>query len=262
MKHVGTHNGRTARIYGSCVQGASHEREGKECEDSWAGEVLPDNGSIRALIAVSDGLGSALYAKLGSSIAVSSALSHLEANRGAVFEAACHARSELYCIAQDLGISPRDLACTLIVAELTPERAAVAHIGDGIVIGKAEDSDEYLLISGPGPSEYVNEVIPLTADDSIDSIRCTEVTGITVLATATDGCQGALSTRKDGNIELFTPFVSPLFTYFTRTPLPDVGSSDLQTLLSGGKVQMVSDDDKTLVIAVITKETGDNVLVT
>ncbi|MBN1167054.1 MAG: protein phosphatase 2C domain-containing protein [Methanospirillaceae archaeon] len=259
MKQECTHNGKTVRIYGSCVQGASHEREGKECEDSWIGEVLPDTESLRALIAVSDGLGSAMYAKLGSSIAVSSALSHLEANRGAVFEAACHARSELFRVAEDLGISPRDLACTLIVADVTPKKASVAHIGDGIVIGKEGDTGEYLLISGPGPSEYVNEVIPLTADDSIDSIRCTEVMGISVLAVATDGCQGALSTRKDGGLEIFYPFVAPLFTYFTRTPFPDTGSSDLDTLLSGEKVKMVSDDDKTLVIAVISEEADDRV---
>ncbi len=236
------------RIYGACVTGVSHIRDKEGCEDAWKAELVTDLGSKRAVIAISDGLGSANDAKQGSQIAVTAAIAFLTKNPGKVFEAVCFARQELVLCAEDLVLALRDLACTLVVAELTQESISLAHIGDGVVIGQESKSGTLLLLSGPGPSEYINEVIPLTAENSIDHIRCREESGINIFVMATDGCQGALFTRKDGEICPFEPFLRPLFTYFTPDITEDIGSAALNGLLSSEKMKMISDDDKTMVL--------------
>jgi len=246
------HDSGKTLIYGACVAGLSHIRTGEECQDSWKAEVIQDMGSKRAVIAISDGLGSALYAKKGSHIAVTAAISYLADNPGNVFDTVCYARQELIRHAQDLVITPSDLACTLIVVELTQERVLIAHIGDGVVIGHEKESGAIILLSDPEPSEYINEVVPLTADDSVEHIRYKEERGINTIVAVTDGCQGALLIREAGQLCPFEPFIRPLFEYFSHEMTDDTGSRALYGLLNSDKMKSVSDDDKTLVIAVVS----------
>lgn len=252
MMYSDRHDSRKIRVFGACVTGLSHIRTGEECQDAWKTEVIPDLGSGRAVIALSDGLGSALHAKKGSHIAVTAAISYLTENPGNVLDTVCYARQELIRQAQDLAITPGDLACTLVVIELTEERVLLAHVGDGVVIGRENESGPIILLSDPGPSEYINEVIPLTAVDSINHIRYREKRGINTLVAVTDGCQGALLIREAGQLCPFEPFIRPLFEYYTHDMTEDMGTSALYGLLNSDKMKTISDDDKTMVIAVIS----------
>ena len=89
------------------------------------------------------------------------------------------------------------LASTLIVVAVQGTTVCVAHIGDGGVVGLTDSG--LLLLSGPGDSEYANEVEPLTSDGWDAAVRYSRVhEDVRALAVFTDGCQRAGFRRTAG----------------------------------------------------------------
>ncbi len=213
------------------------------------------------VIAVADGLGSAARGDAGASLAVASAFrscmtalgSGSDGGRGlaeVVRSAATHAREELEKHAQDQSYNLRDLGCTLIVAIAMARQFAVAHIGDGAVVGEIDGV--LSLISGPGESEYTNEVVPLTSKDWHSSLRIAAgESSIRGIAVFTDGCQRAAFCKEGDNLVPFAGFFSPVFNYARAVSDAAAGATEVAELLASAKLSEHSDDDKTLVVGVI-----------
>src|SRR5439155_18174511 len=122
--------------------------------------------------------------------------------------AARDALEKLAC-AEDYPLA--DLACTLIVA-IAADGVCIAHVGDGAAVGWC--NGEAYVLSPPAPTEYVNEVDPLTSDDWIDHIRpvvCAD--GVDAIGLFTDGCQHAALRRDNGHHRAHGGFFGPLFAY-------------------------------------------------
>lgn len=237
-------------ILGASVTGDAHVRAGLGCQDAFRSVVA--NG--RLVVAVADGLGSAPRSEVGAAaaseaaVARASALADQDPARAAV-EAIVAARETLECLAHEEAVDLADLACTLIVA-VAANRIGIAHVGDGAVVG--ESGGEPYVLSPPAPTEYVNEVDALTSDDWVDQVRtvvCLE--DIDALGLFTDGCQHAAVRRCNGTLRAHAGFFAPLFAFARSGVTAEDGSLALAELLDGPKMREHSDDDKTLVLALL-----------
>ena len=237
-----------ARVLGASVPGAAHVRRGEGCQDAHAVRVTADGWLV---VAVADGMGSAVWAALGARAATLAAASATAAFVGAAPDAplphvvahglAC-ARTALVAIGGTLG----DLACTLSVTAVSPAReSCVAHIGDGAVV---VESDGLQVLSLPAPSEYLEVTDPLTALDWHRRVRVSEVVrDVRAVLAFTDGLQHAALTARG---EPGEAFLAPLIDFARSSDDEGLASEELAALLAGPKVGEHSDDDKTLVIAV------------
>lgn len=231
---------------GASVAGASHLLRGTPCQDAFAIEA--SDGAL--VIAVADGLGSVCRSELGAKAAVEAAvdaaLDHVECPpEHAAFEGLVAGRGALERVGRCGRIA--DVACTLMVV-VASERIGTAHVGDGAIVGARDGC--FGVLSPPGASEYVNEVDSLAADDWFDHVRCTAgVAGIDAVAVFTDGLQHATLRRDAGRLTAYDGFFSPVFSFLREAP--DDAEDRLRRLLAGPKISEHSDDDKTLVLALL-----------
>jgi Protein phosphatase 2C len=247
-------------ILGASVIGPYHVQQSIPCQDACAFEVLPSGLSI---IAVADGAGSAARSEMGAKIAVERAVQSLKETMDkdgqdvnleiAIKHAVSSVRKALEIKASECQWELRDLACTIIVVALMRDSVAVAHIGDGAVVAKT--CLGLKLLSGPEISEYANETSFLTNKDWDTALRISKVVPeILGVAVFTDGCQRAALLKTEQGFQPYDRFLEPLFSYVREVTDPQVGEQDIKNLLSSKKVCDNSEDDKTLVMAILNTE--------
>ena len=237
-------------ILAASVIGQAHVRRGVPCQDAF--RTLVGEGAM--VVAVADGLGSASHSHLGAAVAseaaATRAMEHADGDTSrAAVEGIVAGREALEELAAVEGCELTDLACTLIVA-VAAERLAVAHIGDGAAIALC--GDEPYVVSPPGPSEYVNETDSLASDGWIDHVRvvcCMD--GVEAFGVFTDGCQHAALRKENGGLRAHSGFFAPLFSFARSGITAEKGDLALGELLGGAKMAEHSDDDKTLVLALL-----------
>jgi len=244
-------------VYGSSVRGPSHRENGLPCQDAFAFKVIDTS---RGVIVVADGLGSARLAETGASLVVEAAVEYWCAEQPpdpkfGVRAALTAARTALIAKAAELQCALHDLATTLMVVCFDHETVTVAHIGDGAVVCQTALGIE--LLSGPGASEYTNEVDPLTSDSWAELIRIDQMSGARAVAAFTDGCQRAGLRRIMKRPEPVAEFFEPLFKFVAELEPGQDGDSEIRELLECEKFQVNSEDDKTLVIATLTGRVDD-----
>lgn len=251
----------TPYFFGASVIGPLHVQLAMPCQDSLAFKTIDEDFAVAA---IADGLGSASKADLGADLAVKIAVESVERAIKAAPEsvdienlakdAAIAARRALEKRAETEQCSLRDLACTLLVAITLKDAVAAAHIGDGALV---IDTDSGLhLSSGPGESEYANEVTPLTSRDWEKSLKSTPaVCGVNGIALFTDGCQRAGLKKADNGYTPFEGFFRPLFTYAAQIDDLEQANQDIHDLLASDKLSEHSEDDKTLILGILPKGT-------
>ena len=159
---------------------------------------LPNNMGIVA--AVSDGAGSAPLAHIGSRTAARQAITKAwrtaakQGNQpdpaGCVQLAVKAARNALEATAAVQGNPLDHYHTTLIVAVMTKEEAAVAHVGDGASIVLHQGLHRMLTI--PARGEYANETFFITMEEYKELTAANAVQNPTQLILFTDGVQNEL----------------------------------------------------------------------
>jgi hypothetical protein len=247
-------------VFGASVVGPLHVQKSIPCQDACAFESLPPESAV---IAVADGLGSASRSDIGATEAVRVAVQtakemilgqQIEESKlgGVVRAAVASARKAIEDKAIEEQCSVRDLACTIIVVAIRGDSMTVAHIGDGAVV--ASTVDGLRIISPPGESEYANEVVPLTSKDWEESLRIVPlVTGVQCLGVFTDGCQRAALRKSADGLQPFDRFLGPIFSFAQELEDLAEGEEEIRALLSSQKICDNSEDDKTLILAVVKK---------
>lgn len=240
-------------VFGGSVRGPDHEREHLPCQDAWARGPAGTRGVALCLC---DGAGSASHAEVGAKVvsaAVVEALRDLHAEEptalAEALRAACVAGQQaLVRAAAEVAVSPAALACTLVAVVSTGDLVAVAHLGDGAVIGQQAGSGELVVLSGPDRGEYVNETWFVTSASWEARLRVTVFTGVDALCVVTDGCQDACLVRGDAAAP-FAPFFAPIFAFAAEADDADLASGEVIQLLDGAALRGSSGDDKTLAVA-------------
>jgi hypothetical protein len=222
------------------------------------------------VIAVADGLGTAPRSDEGAAIIVGAAVDSAVAARAeepadhdldlehVVRLGAFAARAAVEDHADEFGIPLSDLASTLVFVAVGGSAVCAAQVGDGAVV--AETSGGLTLVSGPNHGEYINEVTPLTAGTWLEELRVSPVLdAVRALAVFTDGCERAALRRDHGTAGDIIPhrgFFNPLFEFGRSVIGEAAAESELCGLLAGSKMAESSDDDKTLVLAILDRPPG------
>ncbi len=246
------------RVIGASEQGTSHLQHGLPCQDAYAWQVIGDH----LIIAVADGLGSAARAEQASKALVEEVL-HLFAAKqpallqddtpennheeilGSIFFAARALLEQIATIEKE---PLKDYASTLLVAILHPNGFIAGQIGDGAMVAKLAD-DSLILVNTPQQGEFINETIPITADNALDALTVVTYQGeIKAFSVFSDGLQNLALDMS--NQMPYAPFFTPLFKIASDVSLDsDYTSEQLAGFLQSERICQRTDDDKTLVLA-------------
>ena len=234
-------------------QGTSHLKDGTPNQDNVVVAVLPAGrlGPV-AIMAVSDGAGSASHSQHGSRAAcvagVASLTRRLNRNpaiavkehllRSALKRAVRNARQSVTAAAQSRAGRPRamnlsEYACTVMLTLTSARLVGVAHVGDGCVV--AGDGEAWRLLSEPDNGEFANETRFLTNPQNWPRVTVSAAPDITCLAVVTDGLQNVALSRGSAPYERFW---TPLYRALNRA-----SSSSPDTVLEA-MLQKVADANK------------------
>jgi hypothetical protein len=244
----------TWRVAAASVQGVSHLKTGKPCQDAHLWRVL-ENGVL--LAAVADGAGSAAFSALGAQVATTAALDKLqrqfatalptdEAAWRESFTAALQtAREAVEQAAQAIAQTPRELACTLIIVAVTAELAAAVQVGDGAaVIGVSDGA--IVALTKPQSGEYINETTFLVSADYLSATQFAFWQGHAQhVAVFSDGLQMLALKLPAG--EPHAPFFAPLFRFIENAEKD--APEQLAAFLRSPRITARADDDLTLLLA-------------
>ena len=232
-------------VFGS-VQGTSHVQSGKPCQDYCAGTIV----GTTAVAAAADGAGSAELSHLGSKAAIERFMevAALEAvpTREQLETWVDTARDRVLQEAAANDATPRQLACTFLVAIIGDGWAAFAQIGDGIIV--FDGPGGYELAFWPDNGEYANTTRFLTEDDYRANLRIEIIERqVTELAVLTDGLQ--MLALDFAQAKVHDRFFAPLFRTVRNGPDVETLRRSLLEFMDSQRVNDRTDDDKTLLLA-------------
>ena len=140
----------------------------------------------------------------------------------------------------------QDYATTLLVTAVSGDWIAAAHIGDGAIV--LDGAGGMRAATLPEHGEYLNETAFLTSDDYRERARTVVLphNGTRGIALLTDGLEALALDLAAG--EPHPPFFAPLFRFAAE---PDATEEELATFLGSARVCARTDDDKTLLLAVL-----------
>jgi hypothetical protein len=240
--------------------GTSHLRAGKGCDDYGGCALVRGPTADTLILVVSDGAGSAEHSSLGSRLAtltfVKRASEYLRSGgdvslltKQTALEWLDAVRDRIFRAAELLGGSPRDLAATLVGCLVTPHHTACVHVGDGGIVIRLANSNEWQVASWPSHGEYASTTYFVT-DDPEPNVLVSHIEGeVKEVSLFTDGIERLV--LEFASQTPFTPFFDRMFGPFKDT----VGGRDrriseqLRLLLESPLVCDKTDDDKTLFLA-------------
>lgn len=206
---------------------------------------------------VADGAGTAELAHIGADIAVGivSTVAQLGVRAGrcdfdeVLREGANLARTRLIEVAQERGMPPRDLACTLLAVIVAPLGGAALQIGDGaIVVGERA---QWRCVFWPQKGEYANSTFFLSDERALANAEVASLgDDVHDVALLSDGLEplalqfASRTAHEPFFRSVFAP-LAPLATHGESAP----HSQGLSAMLDSAAVRSRTDDDATLVLA-------------
>lgn len=255
------------RVAAATIRGKGHDETGSPCQDACAVRTST-NGEWIALVA-SDGAGTAANSQISSRYVADAFADALMANASqlqtqspgawltdAVIQQVLDMRNALRKKAGSDDIS--SYHCTLVAALIGPSGGITIHLGDGAVFGgaaapgtpsKINLSSDYFL-SQPQNGEYANETVFLTEKDWIKNIRIAPLAAVDWVVLGTDG--GMALAMADEKLPK-TGFVTPVLHVVQQHNDNDTRNNKLLAILSDPQADKLTNDDKTLVVAVRAK---------
>jgi hypothetical protein len=245
-------------------QGAAHLKDGTPNQDSVV-VAMPFLGRLgsAAVMAVSDGAGSARYSQHGSRAAciagVASLTRQLNRNpaiaikehlmRSALQRAVRSARRSVIEAAKSSHRTPglvnvNEYACTMMLTLASAGLVGVAHVGDGCVV--AGNGEVWRLLSEPDNGEFANETRFLTNPQNLPRVTVASGSDISCVAVITDGLQDVALSR--GKVP-YDRFWTPLYRALNRSS-PPAPHAVLDTLLRKVADAGKATDDCTIAICV------------
>ena len=246
--------------------GTSHQSQELPCQD------YGDYGIFQDVIVgvVADGAGSAKYSDVGSELAVktvidwfervnksseqqefSQSLSQIETEK--VFARIVQeVIAELRQLASEKDYAFNDLACTLLVFIATPHWLGAMQIGDGFIVVRPQDSEDYQLLFQPDKGEFANETTFITSKDALAEMQVKVISEPQkFICASTDGLEKLAIRISDW--KPFPPFFKPFEEYLEETANPEDEAEYLVNFLKSERLNARTDDDKTLLLCLWEK---------
>lgn len=238
--------------------GVSHARSGTRMQDASACLLLDDDTFFGI---VSDGAGSAEFGGEGASVICRTFTTcirehyrmHATLPEDDMISAWVNlARSRIASAADARSKTSRDFAATLVLVIANPAEVLTAHIGDGAVVARSRSDQIWKALSKPAHGEYAATTFFLTDQpepalrigrhsDTYDAISC-----------FTDGIESLVLDFQswEPSPAFFEPMVAPL-VQSSIVGRESLLSSKLADFLSGPRLAERTDDDKSLVLALL-----------
>jgi len=140
-----------------------------------------------------------------------------------------------------------DFSTTLLAIFITDSFLAALQVGDGAIVYR-ESTDALRIACLPEHGEYLNETVFLTSDELAQRAQYCAVSsdGVDALAMLSDGLEMLSIVYQSQTAH--APFFNPLFGFARQH---EASVEDLERFLHSDQVCERSDDDKTLVLAVL-----------
>ena len=243
--------------------GTAHVATGQPCQDHHAVRLLETGQDQPLLLLVtSDGAGSAAHSEEGSAAACQETLNWLQIrlSDGESFleeidgvALVRNLRTHLLNHAEDpeRQYALRDLACTLNVAAVLPDRAWFLQVGDGATIIQSADSP-LDVVFWPDNGEYANQTYFITDVPDAHIHTCVIEQEIDRISLMTDGLQTLALVLQQRAAH--TPFFESMFRGVEALDGTDTDAhrqlqAGLERFLNSPGVNARTSDDKTLILA-------------
>jgi hypothetical protein len=156
-------------------------------------------------------------------------------------------RAALHERAAQLGVTPRDLACTLVGAIVSETSAAFVQVGDGGIVIR-EHTDTLKPVFWPESGEYINTTFFITGPNLADRVQFSASSrNVRDIALFTDGLQ--MLCLKYADRMVHEPFFRPMFHALRASAEGLALTPQLESFLNSGPINTRTDDDKTLILA-------------
>lgn len=244
------------------VVGLSHIRAGTRLQDANSCFVVSGADDRRVLFAVvSDGAGSAKFGGQGASIIcrtlVGLARSALRSapelpDDETIWTWLDIARDRIQLAAKKRELTPRDFAATLVLVMASPETIVTAHVGDGAIVARDKENALWSVLSEPHNGEYASTTYFVT-DDPQPTLRIgRHPNQFNAIAAFSDGIENLVLDSVTGaaSSAFFAPMAKPLDASSTIGKDSKLSRS-LADFLASDRLNERTDDDKTLIIAVM-----------
>ena len=250
----------TWRIVSGSAPGTAHFENGTACQDHYTARIEKTPESMPVLsIFVADGAGSALHGGEGAQFAVETASKYVAqmASKGEFalndeFAVGCMiaVRELIYSKAVKEKLKARDFACTLLGVVSSHQGTLILQIGDGAIALDFGSGLEIPIV--PMSGEYANMTNFVTDEDAVGLLASSIIPRQPQkVAVFTDGLQ-RLAINMATNVA-HEPFFAPFFDAILKTPqeMNELLHTALSEFLSSDSVNERTDDDKTLVLAML-----------
>jgi Protein phosphatase 2C len=241
--------------------GNDHRVQKLPCQD--AAKYKTDSENQIIIGAVSDGMGSARRSEVGSNLAVKTALSQMEDMNCWQIQPSDEKCRDIFCSllekvqaslrkeAENEGYSLKDLACTLLVFVATPTWLAAMQVGDGLIVVRSRDDNNYQLLFRPDKfgKKYPNYTTPVTSSNAEHEMQFDVKSGCyEFICAATDGIEN-ISLLKSEGWKPLNGFFKPLEEQImlSARSLADKEKA-IDNFLNSEKINQETDDDKTLLL--------------
>jgi hypothetical protein len=241
------------RVIGGSVQGTSHISDAIPCQDACDIWNFKSDGSSVVVAAVADGAGSAKNGGDGARLAVEKAskiavdtwyLPDRDVERF-FFDLYSQTLDHLRRYAEAHGLELKECACTLLIAILIDGKGYFAQVGDGAWV--VEVRNRFECATWPQQGEFANETIFLTSEKALETIQIVEEDrGITFFSGFTDGIQRLALHYASRSAH--PPFFNYLKSGLSSNQEDELLTAALKTYLASDRINLRTDDDKTLVI--------------
>ncbi|MBU1143838.1 MAG: protein phosphatase 2C domain-containing protein [Firmicutes bacterium] len=248
------------RLYGASVVGTSHLSTETPCHDNHAYKILP-NG-LGFIACVSDGMGSASHAELGSLTASTFIVDFLEKYLDVkmtdeeiitlIKEGFIETNDQLHDVANQNEVNIKDLNATLLVFVSFHDRQFYGQVGDCAAIGKIGDS--YEVIAKQQRGEYANATFSICNLESIENgiyEKCDKF--YPMVSLMSDGIESISISAKDKTVSHL--FYDPFFKVFSHENYnQEEVQKSLERFLASERINKKTDDDKTLLFIEVRDE--------
>lgn len=244
---------------GASCRGVSHVRSDTRKQDAFSSFAVREGSTLIAI--VSDGAGSSTHGGEGASLICRTLATSL---RGHFASAEAFpsdddlwhwldaARDRIGVAAERRGLAMRDFAATVVVTITDGSQTLVAHVGDGCSVARERESGYWRALSWPAQGQYASTTFFVTDEPEVRLRigRCD--VAIDAVASFTDGIERlALDFGAERPHQpFFRGIIKPLEER-SETGTDRALSPKLAAYLDSAVINERTDDDKTLVLAVL-----------
>lgn len=240
-------------------RGTSHEKAGTRIQDAFS--CWSPASSLPIVALVSDGAGTASHGGEGASLVCRSLMTQARRHFSTSLDLPSDedlaiwfdtTRDLLSAVALRHSRELRDFAATSVSLISTGSQTVIAHVGDGCAVLREANSGRWIAPSWPQHGEYAATTCFVT-DAEAHQLRITRVqSGVSAFAVFSDGIERlALDFAAQEPSHKFFDKISAPVGISTNKGRDGNLSRSLKTYLGSPAVNARTDDDKSLVVAVI-----------